>query len=211
MQRLAIGGVIWVHAVTASGQTAAVSSAHRMPVVPQAVLERPIDLRTNIGVSHDRVEGTTPEAQRFYDQGLSYLHNYVWIEAARSFNQALRLDPRLMLAQVGLSTAYEQLNQRAVAHRALERARAIGASSEHARQHLVIAERQRASQDAPRDAALLAAYRKALDDALTRFPQDAELWLQRGAAESPDPADRGQGSPASAIPFYNRALAQMPD
>src|SRR5262245_28050137 len=169
MQRLAIAGVIVVHAVTASGQTAAVSPAHRMPVVPQAVLERPIELRANIGVSHDRVEGTSPEAQRLHDQGLSYLHNYVWIEAARSSSQALRLDPRLMLAQIGLSTAYEQLNQRAAGHTALDRARAIGAGSEHARQHLVIAERQRASEDAPRDAALLAVYRKALDDALTRF------------------------------------------
>src|SRR5215510_5872852 len=156
MQRLAIAGVIVVHAVTASGQTAAVSPAHRMPVVPQAVLEQPIELRANIGVSHDRVEGTTPEAQRFYDQGLSYLHNYVWIEAARSFNQALRLDPRLMLAHVGLSAAYEQLNQRAPARAELDRARAINAPGEHERVHLAIAERQRAALDAPRDAALLA-------------------------------------------------------
>src|SRR5215510_4466126 len=145
MQRLAIAGVIVVHAVTASGQTAAVSPAHRMPVVPQAVLEQPIELRANIGVSHDRVEGTTPEAQRFYDQGLSYLHNYVWIEAARSFNQALRLDPRLMLAYVGLSTAYEQLNQNAAAHTALDRARSIGSTNEHDRRHFAIAERQRAA------------------------------------------------------------------
>ena len=202
--------VILANGLIAAGQTST-APPHRMPVVPQALLERPIDLRANIGSSHDAIAGTTPQAQRFYDQGLTYLHNYVWIEAARSFNQALRLDPRQALAYVGLSAAYEQLNQRTAAHTALDRARAIGATGEHERQHLLIAERQRAAEDAPRNAALLNEYRKALDGALSRFPQDAELWLQRGTAESPDPADRGQGSPTSAIPFYNRALAVVPD
>src|SRR2546427_7614309 len=39
------------------------------------------------------------------------------------------------------------------------------------------------------------------------FPSDTELWLQRGVAESPDPADRGQGASAGSIPFYERVLA----
>jgi len=210
--RIAIWAVvILANGLMAAGQTGTAHPSHAMPVVPQALLERPIDLRANIGSSHDAIAGTTPQAQRFYDQGLTYLHNYVWIEAARSFNQALRLDPRQALAYVGLSAAYEQLNQRTAAPTALDRAREIGATGEHERLHLLIAERQRAAEDAPRNPALLGEYRKALDEALSRFPQDAELWLQRGAAESPDPADRGQGSPTSAIPFYNRALAVMPD
>ena len=53
-----------------------------------------------------------------------------------------------------------------------------------------------AAEEAPRDAAKLAAYRKALDTALAAFPDDVELILKRGMAESPDPADRGQGSVA---------------
>jgi|KBSSwiStaDraftv2_1062776.scaffolds.fasta_scaffold18367_4 tetratricopeptide (TPR) repeat protein len=210
--RFSVGvAVVLAAATRAFGQTGTTSPAHRMPVVPPAALERPIDRRANIGVSHDAIAGTTPEAQRFYDQGLSYLHNYVWIEAARSFNQALRLDPGLMLAYVGLSTACEQLNQRVAAHTALDRAKSVTVQDAHSRRHLTIAERQRAAEDQPRDPALLAEYRKALDAALAEFPRDAELWLQRGAAESPDPADRGQGSPASAIPFYTRALSVMPD
>ena len=54
-----------------------------------------------------------------------------------------------------------------------------------------------AAEAAPADAAKLAAYRAALDAALTRFPLDEEFWLQRGQAESPDPAERGQGSVAA--------------
>jgi tetratricopeptide (TPR) repeat protein len=61
------------------------------------------------------------------------------------------------------------------------------------------------------NAAALAAYRAALDEALNAFPTDVEFWLLRGNAESPDPADRGQGSPATAIRFYEKARALAPD
>ncbi len=64
---------------------------HRVPSVPDELLNRPVPLRNGIGTAHDAVATTSKEAQAFYDQGLAYLHSYVWIEAARSFNQALRM------------------------------------------------------------------------------------------------------------------------
>jgi len=57
------------------------------------------------------VSTSSPDAQAFYDQGLAYLNSFVWIEAARSFHQALRLDPSLGMAQLGLSDAYVGLQQ----------------------------------------------------------------------------------------------------
>jgi hypothetical protein len=62
---------------------------HRVPSVPDELLNRPVPLRSGIGAAHDAVATKSKEAQAFYDQGLAYLHSYVWIEAARSFNQAL--------------------------------------------------------------------------------------------------------------------------
>ena len=56
----------------------------------------------------------------------------------------------------------------------------------------------------------LAAYRSALDSALAKYPQDDELWLLRGMAESPNPAERGQGSVAGSIRFYEKAKAMAP-
>ena len=67
-----------------------------------------------------------------------------------------------------------------------------------------------AAEDAPADTLRLAAYRAALDKALGEFAADEELWLQRGQAESPDPADRGQGSVAGSIRYYEKALALAP-
>ena len=182
-------------------------SGHRIPIVPQELLERPVTLRTGIGRAHDAVSTKSAEAQGFYDQGLAYLHSYVWIEAARSFHQALRSDPGLALAHLGLSYAYIELNQPAEARTAIERARTMAPRlTAHERHHIDARTLQMAAEDAPRDAAKLAAYRQALDTALAAFPDDVELILKRGVAESPDPADRGQGAVGAAIPFFERAL-----
>lgn len=169
-------------------------------------------LRTGIGVAHDAVATASKQAQAFYDQGLAYMHSYVWLEAARSFNQALTLDPNLAIARAELSLAYTELNAPAAAKSALERANALASrANDHDRRHIALRERQMTAEAAPGDTAKLAAYRQALDEALRQFPQDQELWLLRGMAESADPAERGQGSTAASIPFYDKALALAPD
>ena len=202
-------GVSAVEKPSAAGQ---VHAAHSVPVIPQALLERPVTLRAGIGRAHDQVTTVSAEAQSFYDQGLSYLHSYVWIEAARSFHQALRTDPGLALANVGLSYAYIELNKPEDARRALERARALAPKvSDHERRHIEARSLQMAAEDNPRDATRLVAYRKALDAAVAVFPSDVELLLKRGMAESPDPADRGQGSGAGSLPFYEQALKASPN
>jgi tetratricopeptide (TPR) repeat protein len=186
-------------------------SPHAITTVPQELLERHVTIRTGIGTAHDDAGTTSQDAQRFYDQGLAYLHNYVWIEAARSFNQALRSDSSLALAHVGLSYAYIELNKTLEARQAIGKAQALSASAPaHVKRHVDARALQMAAEDAPGDASKLAAYRKALDGAIAAFPNDAEFLLLRGIAESPDPADRGQGSVAASIPFYERALKASP-
>ncbi len=203
--------MLWLALAAALAQDA---HAHA-PVVPRTstfvleVAQRPVPLRTGIGSAHDTVQTTSTQAQAFYDQGLAYLHSYVWIEAARSFNQALRLDAKLGMAHLGLTIAYIELNAAPAAREALRRAQAL-ASSDHDTRHVAARALQMAAEAAPGDAAKLAAYRAALDAALLKFPADEELWLQRGQAESPDPAERGQGSVAASIRFYGKALALAP-
>jgi tetratricopeptide (TPR) repeat protein len=204
----AFGFGLWVGAFRYSTLAAqAIAHAHPIPVVPAELLNRPLPLRGNIGRAHDAVSTVSKEAQAYYDQGLAYLHGYVWIEAARSFNQALRLDPRLAIADAELSIAYTELNQPALARSALERARALASqASEHDRLHITARVGQAEAEAAPGDQTKLAAYRKALDAALLTAPQDVELLILRGIGESPDPADRGQGSVLSSIPSYEKAL-----
>jgi Tfp pilus assembly protein PilF len=185
---------------------------HVIPQVPQALLERSVRIRTSIGAAHDDAGTASAEAQAFYDQGLAYLHSFVWIEAARSFHQALRHDPNLALAHVGLSYAYVEVGKPAEAKKAIATAQGLAAKGgEHERRHVEARALQMAAEDAPRDAARLAAYRKSLDAAIAAFPNDVELLVKRGMAESPDPADRGQGSVLASLPFYERALKITPN
>lgn len=198
--------------LSAFGQPLAQHGPHVIPSIPLALLERPVTLRTNIGAAHDDAATSSKEAQAFYDQGLAYLHSYVWIEAARSFNQALKHDQNLALAHVGLSYAYIELSKGTEAKAAIAKAQALAAkASEHVRRHVEARALQMAAEETPRDTARLAAYRKALDEAIAAFPNDVELILKRGMAESPDPADRGQGSVLGSLPFYERALKIVPN
>ena len=61
------------------------------------------------GHIHEEVSASSPVAQKYYDQGLLLLYAYDWINAARSFSEALRRDPHLALADLGLSFAYTGL------------------------------------------------------------------------------------------------------
>jgi tetratricopeptide (TPR) repeat protein len=171
--------------------------------------QKPVVLRTGIGSAHDAVSTSSKAAQAFYDQGLAYLHSYVWIEAARSFNQALRSDPQMSMAHLGLTIAYVELNAGAAARASLDRAKAL-AVTDHDKRHVAARALQMAAEEAPGDTARLAAYRTSLDAALTKFTNDEEFWLLRGQAESSDPAERGQGSVAGSVRFYEKALALAP-
>src|SRR5467141_3489054 len=93
--------------------------------VPREILERPVPLRQGIGSVHEAVSTASQEAQAFYDQGLAYLHSYLWIEAARSFHQALRLDPNLAMAFLGLTDTYIGLHDAATARAAFQRAQEL--------------------------------------------------------------------------------------
>src|SRR5262249_55463747 len=96
--------------------------------VPQSILKKPTTLKEGTGKIHDPVTTASPEAQAFYEQGLAYLHSYVWIEAARSFNQALRVDPKMSMAYVGLSRVYSNLNDESSAQTAVAEARELASA-----------------------------------------------------------------------------------
>ena len=63
-----------VFVACASAGLGAQHAAHVIPVVPSELLERPVTLRPGVGVAHDAVATKVADAQRFYDQGLAYLH-----------------------------------------------------------------------------------------------------------------------------------------
>lgn len=184
----------------------------RMGWVPREILERPVPLRPGTGNSTDKVTTASAEAQAFYVQGMNYLHGYVWIEAARSFHQALRHDPGLALARVGLSRVYSGLDDPAQAEKALAQAEALVASASPREKRRVAVRRAQLTALADlQDPAKHAAYKKALDDALAVDIDDAELWLLRGNAEEATAAGRGQRGGTASTAFYQQALRLEPE
>ena len=179
--------------------------------VDRALLERPVPLRDGIGEVYDPVTTTNPDAQKFYSQGEAYLHSYVWIEAARSFNQALRLDPRLAMAYVGLSRAYTGLDDPEAARAALQKALALKATvTPREQRRIELRNTQLQALAAITDRYKFLEYKDEIDAALNKDPNDPELWLLRGNAEEPNASGRGQRGGAASIAFYLQAIAVSP-
>ena len=181
--------------------------------MPLELLTKPLPLRKGIGVVNDPVTTTSKEAQAFYNQGLAYLHTYVWIEAARSFNQALRSDDKLAMAHAGLYRAYVGLGLNSAAREAIDRAAQLmpNASPRERRRILVHAKQMEALADI-NNQARHKDYQKALDEALAIDASDVELWLLRGNAEEGMPASgRGMRGMEASLTYYQRALAMSAD
>ena len=180
--------------------------------VPAELLERPVGVRRGIGNSHEAVTTKSPEAQAFYDQGLNYLESYVWIEASRSFHQALRHDPKLALAYLGLSYVGSGLENAEAARLFFTKAKALAEGvSERERWRLEIREKQLAALDDIKDTARFLAYKKTIGDALAGDLDNPQLWILRGNAEETNASGRGQRGSAASIAFYQAALRLVPD
>ncbi len=180
--------------------------------VPQDILERPLPLRRDIGNLHEKVTTSSAEAQAFYDQGLNYLASYVWIEAARSFHQALRLDASLSAAFVGLCDVYVQLQDVPAARAALEKAQSLSSNiTEAERRRVEIRARLVDFLEDKQNLDKFVAYRKAIYDALMASPLDPGLWILRGFADEGPGAGHGQTGDLDSIAFYQTALAVSPN
>jgi len=180
--------------------------------VPREILQRSVPLREGIGKINDPVTTSSPEAQAFYNQGVAYLHSYVWIEAARSCNQALRSDPKLAMAYICLSRAYSGLEDQAAAQAALQSAKTLaGNVSQREQLRIALRAQQLEAINDIQNADKHEAYKKAIDEALTKYPDDTELWLLRGNAEEPTAAGRGQRGLVGAVAYYQAVLAIAPD
>ena len=181
--------------------------------VPREILNRPVPLRQGIGNLHQEVTTTSPEAQKFYDQGLDYFSDFEWIEAARSFHQALRLDPTMAMAYIGLTDDYVAMSDDAAARASFEKARAL-ADKVTPRERTEIEIRGAQLDflaDPNSDMQKYFAIRKMIGDALTASPYDPWLWILRGFADEGSAAAHGQGGGIDAVAFYETALALSPD
>src|SRR5580693_4516301 len=65
----------------------------------------PVTLVAGLGDLHHPVSTKNPQAQQFFDQGLRFIYAFNHDEAARSFQHAAELDPKMAMAYWGVAEA----------------------------------------------------------------------------------------------------------
>jgi len=126
----------------------------------------------------------SPDAQRYFDQGLNFLYAFNHDQAIRSFQQAVQLDPDCAMAYWGIAIANgPHINNPVVpperekaAWDAVQQARARSATASPADRALIDAAATRYADPAPADRRPLDdAYAAAMRDVWVRYPDDPDV------------------------------------
>ena len=152
---------------------------------------KPATLMTGLGKLHHPVSTKNVQAQQFFDQGLRLIYAFNHDEAARSFEQAAKLDPKLGMAYWGIAEAVgPNYNDPAsddrfkAAHEAIQKAVELSASAPANEQAYIAAMAKRFPEDSKADRKQAAQdYRDAMREVVKNFPDDldaATLFAESG-------------------------------
>ena len=163
-------------------------------------------LMTGYGNWHHPVSTKNAQAQAFFDQGLRQIYAFNHDEAARSFQRAGELDPKLAMAFWGVAEAVgpnyndpaseERFKQ---AHEAIARAQSLANGASESEKAYIDALAKRFPADPKSDLRAAAEqYRDAMRDVTKRFPDDldaATLFAEAGMNLHPWGLWRPDGAP----------------
>jgi tetratricopeptide (TPR) repeat protein len=147
-------------------------------------------LMSGIGDLDHPVTTTSPEAQKFFDQGLRLIYAFNHDEAARSFRRAADLDPRMAMAYWGIAEAVgpnyndpasdERFQQ---AHEAIQKAVDLSANVSASERDYILATAKRFPAAGADRRKAAEEYRDAMRGLMNKFPDDldaATLFAEAG-------------------------------
>ena len=166
----------------------------------------PVALVSGLGDLHHPVSTHNLEAQKFFDQGLRFIYAFNHDEAARSFQHAAELDPKLAMAYWGVAEAVgPNYNDPADpdrykrAHDAVQKAVDLSAGASPSEQAYIQAMAKRFPADPNSDLKTAAEnYRDAMRELAHQFPDDldaATLFAESGMNLHPWGLWHQDGSP----------------
>ncbi len=169
----------------------AVAQDHTSHDHPSHAKEHPVTLVTGLGDLHHPVSTKNQQAQQFFDQGLRFIYAFNHDEAARSFQHAAELDPKLAMAYWGVAEAVgPNYNDPADpdrykhAHDAVQQAVDLAGSASASEQAYIQALAKRFPADPKSDLKKAAEeYRDAMRQVVKEFPDDldaATLFAEAG-------------------------------
>ncbi len=165
--------------------------ADMQAVPPPEQLPVPIKME-GIGNSHIAIKAT-PEAQAWFDQGLSLSHDFWDYEAAKAFQQSIRVDPKCAMCWWGLawSLGFRGTETKVYAKHAL--AEAVKLEDQASDTDKVYIEAAKLGQDAKEDTPpeAIALFRKLVSD----HPHDIEARIFLAEAVGDGYDDAGEPKP----------------
>ena len=150
--------------------------------IASAGAEPPATLVQGLGSLHHPVATSHPEAQKFFDQGLTFAYAFNHPEAVRSFERAAQLDPQMTMAYWGMALALgSNINseidseRETAAYGAVQKARVLAATGpEHERRYVeALAKRYSLQPQADRKRLNLE-YKNAMGELVRRYPDDLD-------------------------------------
>ena len=146
--------------------------------------EAPAKLLSGMGSLHHAITTKSPEAQKFFDQGLTLFYAFNFDEAARSFTRASQLDPQAAMPYWGVALAhgtnynagtYVSPASEKTAYDALQEAKKLSATGPDVEKDYVDALARLFSNDSNPDLAKLSReYIPAARDLSFRYPDDPD-------------------------------------
>src|ERR1700724_2339149 len=152
---------------------------------------KPVTMMTGLGDLHHPVSTKNAQAQEFFDQGLRLIYAFNHAEAARSFQKAAELEPKLAIAYWGIAEAVgpnyndpaseDRFKQ---AHVAIQKAVDLSGSASDSERGYILAMAKRFPADPKSDRRKAAEdYRDAMREVVKNNPDDldaATLFAESG-------------------------------
>jgi tetratricopeptide (TPR) repeat protein len=168
---------------------------------------KPVTIMTGLGDLHHPVSTKNPAAQQFFDQGLRLIYAFNHDEAARSFQKATELDPKLAMAYWGIAEAVgpnyndpaseDRFKQ---AHEAIQKAVDLSANASDSERGYISAMAKRFPADPKSDLQKAAeSYHDAMREVVKNNPDDldaATLFAESGMNLHPWGLWHQDGTPA---------------
>ncbi len=187
--------------------------------VPEDFLKRPIGLKKGIGSIDFPISAASHDAQIFFNQGMTYLFNFEYVQAARSLYVATGYDSTNAMLYWGLSQAYENLNDSTESRNMAAKALSLSAGSSTREQQFI--KLQHALVQPAHDSIAVKHQREKIsgmmDTANLVLKDDPEMWIYTGVMRAygdfkgPEGETYAQKCRQAIDYYFTRALKLSPN
>ncbi len=172
-----------------------------------------------IGNSHFQITTSKPEAQAWFDQGLNLLHDFWDYESAKSFEQAIRVDPNCAMCYWGLYNAetFRHSANKVYAQAAIDKAVSLDSHAtpieklfiQAAQQHELATNATKSQDDVPDFSKEIDLWRQAVKLA----PKDvqARIFLAEAAGDGYDHDNQPRKGQKELLEILTGILKDFPD